>query len=194
MLNRGLSRKWNPAPPATSPSCGQQPLHQPRRPAPVELRRASVFGNPPPRDKDHHRASRKWRSESTPQTPSAQVLNRGAVVDDPVAPPRPQRRSLRSSSSVAAKRPITKMESGAAGDITIVRPAAAAPPRRPAPVELRRASVFGNPPPRDKDHHRASRKWRRESTPQTCPRNQPSHCRIAENAHAAARPPGRQSL
>jgi hypothetical protein len=33
---------------------------------------------------------------------------------------------------------------GAAGDITIVRPAAAAPPRRPEQVEMRRARVFGD--------------------------------------------------
>jgi len=44
-----------------------------------------------------------------------------------------------------------KKESGAAGDITIVRPAAAAPPRRPEQVELRRARVFGDHPPRDKN-------------------------------------------
>ena len=55
---------------------------------------------------------------------------------------------------------------GAAGDITLVRPAAAAPPRRPEQVELRRARVFGDHPPRDKEHHLASRKCRRESTPQ----------------------------
>jgi hypothetical protein len=46
--------------------------------------------------------------------------------------------------------------------ITIVRPAAAAPPRRPEQVELRRARVFGDHPPRDKEHHLASRKCRRE--------------------------------
>jgi hypothetical protein len=56
---------------------------------------------------------------------------------------------------------------GAAGDITLVRPAAAAPPRRPEQVELRRARVFGDHPPRDKEHHLASRKCRRESTPQS---------------------------
>src|ERR1039458_5368603 len=55
---------------------------------------------------------------------------------------------------------------GAAGDITLVRPAAAAPPRRPEQVELRRARVFGDHPPREKEHHPASRKCRRESTPQ----------------------------
>jgi hypothetical protein len=57
--------------------------------------------------------------------------------------------------------------SGAAGDITIVRPAAAAPPRRPEQVEMRRARFFGDHPQRDKEHQLASRKWRRESTPQT---------------------------
>jgi hypothetical protein len=33
---------------------------------------------------------------------------------------------------------------GDVGDITIVRPAAAAPPRRPEQVEMRRARVFGD--------------------------------------------------
>jgi hypothetical protein len=69
--------------------------------------------------------------------------------------------------SSAPNRNITEKESGAAGDITIVRPAAAAPPRRPEQVEMRRARVFGDHPPRDKEHHLASRKCRRESTPQT---------------------------
>src|ERR1019366_9571634 len=56
---------------------------------------------------------------------------------------------------------------GAAGDITLMRPAAPAPPRRPEQVELRRAGFFGDHPPRDKEHHLASRKCRRESTPQS---------------------------
>src|SRR5271169_4093035 len=68
--------------------------------------------------------------------------------------------------SSAPNRNSTEKESGAAGDITIVRPAAAAPPRRPEQVEMRRARVFGDHPPRDKEHHLASRKCRRESTPQ----------------------------
>jgi hypothetical protein len=65
------------------------------------------------------------------------------------------------------------MGDGAAGDLTIVRPAAAAPPRRPEPVEqqraaeakLRRARFFGTHAPRDKENHPASPKCRRESTP-----------------------------
>jgi hypothetical protein len=65
--------------------------------------------------------------------------------------------------SSAPNRNITEKESGAAGDITIVRPAAAAPPRRPEQVEMRRARVFGDHPPRDKEHHRASRKCRRDA-------------------------------
>ena len=48
-----------------------------------------------------------------------------------------------------------------------MRPAAAAPPRRPEQVEMRRAGFFGHHPPRDKEHQLASRKCRRESTPQT---------------------------
>jgi hypothetical protein len=47
-------------PPATSPSCGQQPLHSLRRPEQVEqqraaeglLRRARFFGTRAPRDKE----------------------------------------------------------------------------------------------------------------------------------------------
>jgi hypothetical protein len=34
------------------------------------------------------------------------------------------------------------------------------------PVEMRRARAFGDPSRRDKEHHRASRKCRRESTVQ----------------------------
>jgi hypothetical protein len=52
---------------------------------------------------------------------------------------------------------------------------AAGEPRRPEQVEqhraaeakMRRAGFLGHPPPRDKEHHRASPKCRRESTPQT---------------------------
>src|ERR1019366_6181977 len=65
-----------------------------------------------------------------------------------------------------------KWKLGAAGDRTIVRPAAAAPLRRPEQVEqhraaeakIRRARFFGYHPPTDKEHHPASRKCRREST------------------------------
>ena len=71
--------------------------------------------------------------------------------------------------SSAPNRNITEKESGAAGDITIVPPAAAAPPRRPEQVEMRRARVFGDRPPRDKEHHLAGRKCWRESTPQKPP-------------------------
>ena len=78
----------------------------------------------------------RWplRSAALKDPPSAQLLNRGAVVDDPVAPQRPQRRSLRSPE--LQRRPpnrnITKKEAGA-------------PPRRPAQVEMRRARLFGDP-------------------------------------------------
>jgi len=43
--------------------------------------------------------------------------------------------------SSAPNRNITKKESAAGGDITIVRPAAAAPTRRPEQVEMRRAGI-----------------------------------------------------
>src|SRR5260370_33473150 len=62
--------------------------------------------------------------------------------------------------------------------VAIVRPAAAAPPRRPDPVEQRRAAETNKPkfaapdssaPTRqgDKGIKRTSPKWRRESTPET---------------------------
>jgi hypothetical protein len=40
-------------------------------------------------------------------------------------------------------------------------------PRRPEQVEMRRAGFVGDHSPRDKERHLASRKCRRESTPQT---------------------------
>jgi hypothetical protein len=54
---------------------------------------------------------------------------------------------------------------GAAGGLTI------GPRRveqhRAAQAKMRRAGFLGHHPPRDKEHHLASRKCRRESTPQT---------------------------
>jgi len=88
-------------------------------------------------------------------------------------------RSDRPSSIVAPNRNITAKESGAAGDITIVRPAAAAPPRRPEQVEMRRAGFLGHHPPRDKEHQLASRKCRRESTPER--RRYRQCCRISQS-------------
>ena len=35
-----------------------------------QMRRAGFLGHHPPRDKEHHLASRKWRRESTPEHPS----------------------------------------------------------------------------------------------------------------------------
>src|ERR1035437_2144598 len=99
----------------------------PRRPEQVEMRRARVFGDHPPRDKEHHLASRKCRRESTPQRP----LN---AAFDPGGRRRRPRTSAASVAPIARapasapNRNITEKESGAAGDITIVRPAAAAPP------------------------------------------------------------------
>ena len=58
-----------------------------------------------------------------------------------------------------APRNITKKKSATSS-------AAAAPPRRPEQVEMRRAGFFGDHPLRDKEHQLASRKCRRESTPQ----------------------------
>ena len=60
-------------PPATSPSCGQQPLRRPggpsrssrQRAAEGFLRRARFFGTHAPRDKERERTSRKIGREST---------------------------------------------------------------------------------------------------------------------------------
>jgi hypothetical protein len=74
-------------------------------------------------------------------------------------------RSDRPSSIVAPNRHITKMEiDGAAGGLTI------GPSRveqlRAAQAIMRRAGFLGHHPPRDKEHHLASRKCRRERTPE----------------------------
>ena len=69
--------------------------------------------------------------------------------------------------SSAPNRNITEKQSGAAGDITIVRPASAAPPGAPSRSRCAAPESSATTPPRDKEHHPASRKCRRESTPQT---------------------------
>ena len=107
------------------------------------MRRAGFFGDHPLRDKEHQLASRKCRRESTPQTPVNAASIRAVGAVDPVAP-----------------RNITKKKSATSS-------AAAAPPRRPEQGEMRRAGFFGDHPLRDKEHQLASRKCRRESTPQT---------------------------
>ena len=107
----------------------------------------------------------RWplRSAALKDPPSAQLLNRGAVVDDPVAPQRPQRRSLRSPE--LQRRPpnrnITKKEAGA-------------PPRRPAQVEMRRARLFGDPRQGIKNTIRQPEMSERESTPLTLQRQRMS--------------------
>ena len=132
------------------------------------MRRAGFFGDHPPRDKEHHLASRKCRRESTPQTTVNAAFDQGwrrrrpgssTAAAASVAP-------IARAPSSAPNRNITEKESGAAGDITIVRPQAAAPPRRPEQVELRRARVFGDHPPRDKEHHLASPKCRSLRSPE----------------------------
>ena len=103
------------------------------------LRRARVFGDHPPRDKEHHLASPKCRRESTPQIPVNAAFDQGcrrrrpgssAGAASSVAP-------IARAPASAPNRNITEKESGAAGDITIVRPAAAAPPRRTEQIEIR---------------------------------------------------------
>ena len=103
----------------------------------------------------------RWplRSAALKDPPSAQLLNRGAVVDDPVAPQRPQRRSLRSPE--LQRRPpnrnITKKEPGA-------------PPRRPAQVEMRRAKLFGDPRQGIKNTIRQPEMSKREHDVESTPR------------------------
>jgi hypothetical protein len=84
------------------------------------MRRAGFFGYHPPTDKEHHPASRKCRRESTPE-PSSSVA--------------PITRAPSSAPESANNNPLKRTGDGAAGDLTIVRPAAAAPPRRPEQVE-----------------------------------------------------------
>ena len=165
----GISLKRNPAPPATSPSCGQQPLHHPGGPsrsncaAPdssattrqgIKNTTISPAGNVGERARRSPPLSVRFRSGCCrrPRSSTAAAPSVAPIARAPASAP---------------NRNITEKESGAAGDLTIVRPAAAAPPRRPEQVELRRAGFFGDHPPRDKEHHHlASRKCRRESTPQ----------------------------
>ena len=57
------------------------------------MRRARVFGDHPPRDKEHHLASPKCRRESTPQTVGSTTSGRRGVGGvDPLAQQRPQQR------------------------------------------------------------------------------------------------------
>jgi hypothetical protein len=42
------------------------------------MRRAGFLGHHPPRDKEHHLASRKCRKESTPQTPVNAAFDQGS--------------------------------------------------------------------------------------------------------------------
>jgi hypothetical protein len=75
-------------------------------------------------------------------------------------------RSDRPSSIVAPNRNITKVEIGDVGQQPQRRPGQVEQ-HRAAEAKMRRAGFFGHHPPRDKEHHLASRKCRRESTPQT---------------------------
>src|ERR1035437_1345492 len=79
-LTRGpeiIKSKSATAPPATSPSCGLQPLHRPGGPsrsssiAPAEtiLRRARFFGTHAPRDKENHPTSPKNAGEKARRSP-----------------------------------------------------------------------------------------------------------------------------
>ena len=66
-LRTGISLKW------TRRRRRRRPHHRPeqveqQRAAEAEMRRAGFLGHHPPRDKEHHLASRKCRRESTPQT------------------------------------------------------------------------------------------------------------------------------
>jgi len=105
----------------TEKESGDGAAGEPRQ---AEMRRA-VFGDHPPRDKEHHLASRKCRRESTPQTyPVNAAKFLAIVVDDPVgrAAPAPADiiigRPDRPSSIVAPTRNITKVESATAPPAT----------------------------------------------------------------------------
>jgi hypothetical protein len=163
----GISLKWK----STAPPAAHRPEQvEQHRAAEAKLRRAGFFGHHPPRDKEHHHASRKCRRESTPQTQSTRLSIRGVGGVDPVARAAPNReRHHRSPRSPELHRPrrigiSLKWKSTAP-------PAAHRPEQveqhRAAEAKLRRAGAFGHHPPRDKEHHHASRKCRGESTPQT---------------------------
>src|SRR5271155_1903183 len=138
-----ISLKRNPPPPATSPSCGQQPLHRPggpsRRPEQVEMRRAGIAAT----------TGQGIKNTSSPagnvgERARRRPLQRGVRSGRSAPSTRYLRsvgRSDRPSSIVAPNRNIAEKESTAAGDLTIVRPAAAAPTRRPEQVEMRRAGI-----------------------------------------------------
>ena len=159
--NRNITKKESTtAPPATSPSCGQQPLHH----------QAARAGRDAPRQ-----ILRRTTRQGIKNTISPAEMSEREHAADPVNAAFDQgcRRRRPGSSTAAASsvapiarapasapnRNITKkgIGDGAAGDLTIVRPAAAAPPRRPEQVEMRRAGVLGHHPPRDKEHQLASR-------------------------------------
>ena len=131
------------APPATSPACAQLPLHRPGGPS----RSSRSVGIAPPN------LSRARDSSEHDQRCLLSVLqNLAIVVDDPVprcarpapAPSPPSRpgeadviigRTARAPSSPRICEHQSAKKNGAAGDLTSVRPAAAAPTRRPEQVE-----------------------------------------------------------
>ena len=152
------------APPATSPACGQLPLHRPGGPS----RSSRSVGIAPPnlsraRDSRQHDqrcqiplifpSSGRSALREQRQAPLLSVLqNLAIVVDDPVprcarpapAPSPPSRpgeadviigRTARAPSSPRICEHQSAKKNGAAGDLTSVRPAAAAPTRRPEQVE-----------------------------------------------------------
>jgi len=118
--------------------------------------------------------------------PSTPLLHSGRIVV----------RSDRPSSIVAPNRNITKVEIGDVGQRPQRRPGQVEQ-HRAAEAKMRRAGVFGHHPLRDKEHHLASRKCRRESTPQTplnavvepgCCRTPPPSSRRAASASISAAP------
>jgi hypothetical protein len=93
---------------------GQQPQRRPgqveqHRAAEAKMRRAGFFGHHPPRDKEHHLASRKCRRESTPQHSQRGFRSGVLAASTPWLV-----RSDRPSSIVAPNRNITKTKSATA--------------------------------------------------------------------------------
>ena len=121
-----------------------------------------ILGDHPPRDKEHHLASREMSEREHAADPVSAAFDPGCRRCRPQAG-----RSDRPSSIVGPNRNITKMKSAppatspSCGRSRCPAQAAA----RQLQVEMRRAGFFGDHPPRDKEHHLASRKCRRESTP-----------------------------
>ena len=163
----------------------------PRRPEPVEqhragrnhisqpqFRRARFFGTHAPRDQENQPEMPERKHAGAPDAVLARPLS---LASYPVATGRPLPGHQRPRARVRVMQEVNaggrkSINQNSAGDPSIVQPAAAAPPRRPEPVEQHRAGRnhihnhnFAAPDssaPTRQGIKRTSRKCRRESTPE----------------------------